>query len=156
MSEPIGKYMVAKQDGTFAGKKTTKRWVVFNARDDGFLGEVKWYSSWRQYVFFPTGQRTLFSAGCLRDMARFIDGKTRGHKGEKADGYETGARLVDGDHACGKCGLIHPAPSAAQIRGFIENRAAGSIVTICGCGWGTAWLDEDGQPVIAVQQEAAT
>jgi len=35
------------------------------------LGRVSWYPRWRQYVFW-SGDDTLFSVGCLSDIAEFI------------------------------------------------------------------------------------
>ena len=49
---------------------TTTKWDCWSHRD-GYLGQVKWYSGWRQYCWFPEGD-TVFSAGCLKDVAEFI------------------------------------------------------------------------------------
>lgn len=35
------------------------------------LGIIKWYSPWRQYVFYPA-ESTLFSSGCLQEISNFI------------------------------------------------------------------------------------
>ncbi len=35
------------------------------------LGEIRWYSAWRRYVFFPR-DGTLYDAGCLREVAEFL------------------------------------------------------------------------------------
>ncbi|HSA75498.1 MAG TPA: hypothetical protein VLE21_04850 [Candidatus Nitrosocosmicus sp.] len=35
------------------------------------LGSVKWYPQWRQYCFFPKGNR-VFSNGCMNDINNFI------------------------------------------------------------------------------------
>ncbi len=38
------------------------------------LGEVKWYSAWRQYCFFPeTYIEAVYSIGCLNDIAAFME-----------------------------------------------------------------------------------
>jgi len=37
------------------------------------LGIIKWWSSWRQYAFFPeTG--TIFNVDCLNDIQSYIRG----------------------------------------------------------------------------------
>lgn len=36
------------------------------------LGQIKWFHSWRQYCFFPEFD-TVFSRGCLDDIADFIN-----------------------------------------------------------------------------------
>ena len=43
------------------------------------LAEVRWYPGWRKYTV-QTGT-SIFEEDCLRDMADFIEGKTREHKG---------------------------------------------------------------------------
>lgn len=53
----------------------TKIYEVTNFSDD-FLGEVKWYSNWRRYVFFPDAE-CKFDAGCLRRIANFCSKNTK-------------------------------------------------------------------------------
>lgn len=50
----------------------TKAWVCLNKKSGGALGGVRWHGPWRQYCFFPSD--ALFSAGCLRDIAEFLEG----------------------------------------------------------------------------------
>jgi hypothetical protein len=50
----------------------TERWSCRNRRSGAELGVVKWYAPWRRYCYFPTAQ-AVYSAGCLRDVADFID-----------------------------------------------------------------------------------
>ena len=39
---------------------------------DGYrIAEIKWYSPWRQYCFFPEGN-ALFNIDCMRDISEFI------------------------------------------------------------------------------------
>jgi hypothetical protein len=47
---------------------------VFEVQDRhlGTLGRVRWFGRWRQYVFYPE-RDCLFSAGCLRDLASFLE-----------------------------------------------------------------------------------
>lgn len=50
----------------------TRRWSVRHRKGGGLLGEIAWYGSWRRYCFFPRGD-VIFSAGCLEDIAEFIE-----------------------------------------------------------------------------------
>ena len=52
------------------GRKTSM-WLCMNNRTGGVLGEVRWYSTWRQYCFMPTTSIVL-SAGCMADIQTFI------------------------------------------------------------------------------------
>ena len=70
MSEPIKtnyKYLhfVKTED-----KPKTSVWSC-KTRDDTELGIVKWFSSWRQYCYFPICQ-AVYSAGCLDDISSFM------------------------------------------------------------------------------------
>ena len=47
------------------------------------LGIVKWYGAWRKYAFFPE-TCTFYEQGCLRDIAHFLEEKTRLHKAGRA------------------------------------------------------------------------
>lgn len=37
------------------------------------IGEIKWYSAWRRYCFFPYSD-TLWDANCLGEIIAFING----------------------------------------------------------------------------------
>ena len=52
------------------GEKTTQ-WKIVNRRSGGELGEIKWYSAWRQYCFF-TSFDAVFNDSCLCDIIHFI------------------------------------------------------------------------------------
>jgi len=52
------------------GRKT-KVWECSNNKSNVVLGIVKWHPQWRQYCYFPTAQ-AVYSAGCLKDIADFI------------------------------------------------------------------------------------
>jgi hypothetical protein len=60
-------------------KKKTKEWSVWTADQDHWLGEVKYFVHWRQYVFFPA-QVSLFNPGCLREIADFCELETEEHR----------------------------------------------------------------------------
>lgn len=36
------------------------------------LGQIKWFSSWRKYCFFPNPE-TVFDLDCLGDIGNYID-----------------------------------------------------------------------------------
>lgn len=56
--------------GALPGKRTD-RWRVLSARTGVPLGMVEFRSTWRQYVFVP-GERTLFAADCMMEVAEFL------------------------------------------------------------------------------------
>ncbi len=47
-------------------------WSCRNNYSNGRLGEIRWYSAWRQYVFEPTCF-AIYSVGCLKDINLFIE-----------------------------------------------------------------------------------
>ena len=48
----------------------TSIWHV-ETRYGDTLGSIRWFGRWRQYTFWPSPE-TLYSAGCLTDLADFI------------------------------------------------------------------------------------
>ena len=47
---------------------------VYNVRTKSggsSLGQIKWYSPWRQYCFYPSPS-CVFNVGCLGDISAFI------------------------------------------------------------------------------------
>ena len=59
------------------GRKT----MIWNVlTNDGFvLGQVKWFTRWRRYCFFPAAE-TVYEQVCLREIAQFIEDRTHEHK----------------------------------------------------------------------------
>ncbi len=53
-------------------KTKTKVYSCRNNNSEIELGIVKWYSSWRQYCFFPS-KDTIFNKGCLEDIVDFLE-----------------------------------------------------------------------------------
>jgi hypothetical protein len=53
--------------------RVTNVWRV-DSLSGNTLGYISWYAPWRGYTFHPAHD-TLYSAGCLRDVAAFIDGE---------------------------------------------------------------------------------
>jgi len=64
-------FLKFENKGTITGK--TSLWDVCSL-DGCVIGRVKWYNSWRRYCFMP-GEGTVFDAGCLREIAQFIEGE---------------------------------------------------------------------------------
>lgn len=52
-------------------KPKTSIFSVDNNNSGIRLGIIKWFSSWRQYCFFPT-EETVFSQGCMKEIQDFI------------------------------------------------------------------------------------
>jgi len=66
-------FIIFKQvwGGKNAMTRKTGVWEV-NSRNHGFLlGKIQWNGQWRQYCFFPEVE-TVWSEGCLRDLADFM------------------------------------------------------------------------------------
>ncbi len=66
----IGKYMFVRELGPRDGT-TTNRWVVCSGRTGDKLGNVLWYSPWRQDCFDPVNM-TTFNSECLHEIATFL------------------------------------------------------------------------------------
>ena len=59
-------------------------WTVLTKEDDLLLGWVKWFGRWRGYAFFPTPDTpTAYEQVCLREIADFVETKTREHRAKK-------------------------------------------------------------------------
>ena len=75
------KRFIKFQDNSIAGRKT-KIWDVINTLDEDFIGEIKWSTAWRRYVFEPyTG--TQFDGSCLNMLSAFCTAETNKHKIKK-------------------------------------------------------------------------
>ena len=58
--------------------KKTQIWHVASIKGI-FLGEIKWFSRWRCYAFFPQ-KETIFNSVCLNDIRNFIDNLMKDRK----------------------------------------------------------------------------
>lgn len=67
---PENKYMEFDKIGD-TGK--TEIWNVLAKRTNFILGQIKWYSPWRQYCFFPSPM-SIFNNSCMSDIQDFIKG----------------------------------------------------------------------------------
>lgn len=76
-SERIGKYLTVEDISP--PSRLTKVWVL-NGSDNSPLGQIRWYSAWRQYTFWPNGNLAIvLNATCLDDIAKFTRAKTQAH-----------------------------------------------------------------------------
>ena len=57
----------------------TSVWRVHSKEDPIALGIIKWFARWRKYCFFPITD-TVYEQVCLREIADFIERKTKEHK----------------------------------------------------------------------------
>ena len=61
----------------------TKAWNVFSTHPPNpFLGQIKWFSSWKKYSFFPASD-TLFEVDCLNEISNFIETEMKEFKKSK-------------------------------------------------------------------------
>jgi len=63
-------YIVMEECRLSATHKT-RAWIVRNRKSGAAIGRIHWYGAWRQYCFLPL-DNTVFSRGCLYDIAGFI------------------------------------------------------------------------------------
>ncbi len=78
---PKGKREMAKWiDFVNVGSSPSGKTLMFQVftEDGTVLGEVKWYTAWRQYSFFPAND-TIFEKTCLRDIAAFCELRNVAH-----------------------------------------------------------------------------
>jgi hypothetical protein len=56
----------------------TKLWGI-QSLGGNVLGMVSWFAAWRKYTFSPE-HGTIFDPSCLREIADFVEAKTKEHK----------------------------------------------------------------------------
>ena len=57
----------------------TNVWDVATSEGLDRLGEIKWFSRWRKYAFFPYIE-TVYENDCLKDIVSFIETQMRARK----------------------------------------------------------------------------
>lgn len=79
-------HIVIVERGTSPSGKT-RRWLVMNKHDPEphVIGKIEWYARWRKYVFAPEPM-TVFEEVCLRELAGFVEERTREQRTAKAQG----------------------------------------------------------------------
>jgi hypothetical protein len=71
----LGKWTTATYVGTSPSGKTDL-WEIQSAANGEFLGMIRWYGRWRQYVFHPAKQ-TIWNPDCLDEVSTFCRGRTK-------------------------------------------------------------------------------
>ena len=58
----------------FRIEDNSRKTLVFDVYNDhGFcLGQVRYFTRWRKYSFFPM-ESTVYDSGCLKEITAFID-----------------------------------------------------------------------------------
>jgi len=57
----------------------TDTWEVWSLNEANHLGQVRWYTPWRKYSFFPASG-TVWEQDCLRSIAVFLEWETKKHR----------------------------------------------------------------------------
>ena len=55
----------------FADTGKTEKYYVTSKEEIFNLGEIKWFSRWRCYAFFPN-ENTVYEKKCMIDIAEFL------------------------------------------------------------------------------------
>ena len=85
----MSKWLSFEEDDHYEGK--TRRMVVVSKKHLNILGEIKWYTNWRQYAFFPE-PGTVWNPECMKDIQDEI---ARLMKQRKLERLEEGAYAID-------------------------------------------------------------
>jgi hypothetical protein len=78
MTLKLGKWTNAECVGPSPSGKTVV-WQIAAAADGCDLGEVRWFSHWRQYVFAPKAG-TVWNPDCLDEVSHFTRTITAAHR----------------------------------------------------------------------------
>ena len=72
-----GRYISFVRTGNSDSGKT----MIWEVRDEdqGRIGVVKWFASWRCYAFYPESN-TVYETRCLYDLSDFCNNLTTEHK----------------------------------------------------------------------------
>lgn len=73
------KYIDFQQRITSAKMKTLVWDVMTAGMYPILLGQVRWYSQWRKYCFYPVGN-SIYDDNCLTDIAKFCTDETSKHR----------------------------------------------------------------------------
>lgn len=73
------RFSLVSEEGLPGSRRKTRTWHVV-AKESGFVvGRIAWYTPWRKYAFEPI-RSAVFEQDCLRDIADFIEQRTREHR----------------------------------------------------------------------------
>jgi hypothetical protein len=74
----VGTHISFHDCGVATGSKT-RSWIVQPKDGSAKIGCIKWHGAWRKYCFF-TEYPCIFEEVCLREIARFVEARTREHR----------------------------------------------------------------------------
>ena len=80
MTNSENKYI--KMDEYRVSNRKTLTTLVLSRKSGNCLGEIRWYSAWRQYAFFPYHE-TLFNHECLGYIQNYLLGLMAARKTKK-------------------------------------------------------------------------
>ena len=66
-------------NGSRGYQRKTNIYDVCATGDNFLLGQIKWFSRWRKYVFEPS-VNTIYEETCMRDISQFIEEETKSQK----------------------------------------------------------------------------
>lgn len=75
-------YLNFRNAGKPNPKATTRVFFVVSRISGVLLGQIRWYSNWRQYTFMPVTNIVL-DKKCLTDLAEYCTLKTDEHKNNR-------------------------------------------------------------------------
>lgn len=61
------------------GQSPSGKTIIWKVGNDVLLGQIKWFAAWRRYCFYPEPE-TVFEQICLREIAEFIEARTKEHR----------------------------------------------------------------------------
>jgi hypothetical protein len=69
--------------------RKTRTWKVLAKQDGSLVGLVSWHAPWRRYCFIVQAympSASVFDDQCLRDIAAFVESRTRQHRRQRDTG----------------------------------------------------------------------
>jgi hypothetical protein len=75
-------HLLFKDEGPVSVGAKTRRFSVRNALSRVYLGEIKWFGSFRKYCYFPVSG-TVFDSWCLDQISDFCDMTNIAYAGSK-------------------------------------------------------------------------
>lgn len=82
----FAKYKTTRYLTFFRGESDSGKTAVMKIRGKSeWLGEIKWFSRWRQYAFFPY-EGTIWNRECMADVMIVIDYLTQERRQQSTKG----------------------------------------------------------------------
>ena len=66
-------------EGHASASGKTRTWIIHPKGNPAILGRIAWFAPWRKYTF-EAAQSVVFDQACLREIATFIETKTKEHR----------------------------------------------------------------------------